>query len=102
MPELGNKFECFSCHAKFYDLGRSEAICPKCGANQRDAKNQEPASESLSAKRRRKEEVVRIAEVEDEVELATGTEFADEELVAPEGGDDGELDEDDDEEDDEA
>jgi hypothetical protein len=38
MPELGKKFECYSCGTKFYNLGRPEAICPKCGANQKNAK----------------------------------------------------------------
>ena len=34
MPELklGTKFECYNCGTKFYDLGKSESICPKCGA----------------------------------------------------------------------
>jgi len=33
---LGNKWECFSCGAKFYDLNKPEPLCPKCGANQLD------------------------------------------------------------------
>ena len=37
MPELGKKYTCYSCHTKFYDLGKPEPICPKCGADQRDA-----------------------------------------------------------------
>jgi Protein of unknown function (FYDLN_acid) len=39
MPEikLGTKFGCFSCGTKFYDLGKREAICPKCCANQKDS-----------------------------------------------------------------
>ena len=37
MPELGRKYTCYSCHTKFYDLGKPEPICPKCGADQRDA-----------------------------------------------------------------
>jgi hypothetical protein len=39
MPELGKKYECFHCHTKFYNLGKPEAICPKCGANQKNAKS---------------------------------------------------------------
>jgi Protein of unknown function (FYDLN_acid) len=38
MAELGKKYECFNCHTKFYNLGKPEAICPKCGANQKNAK----------------------------------------------------------------
>jgi predicted nucleic acid-binding Zn-ribbon protein len=41
MPDLGKKFECYNCRTKFYNLGKPEAICPKCGANQKDAKSDE-------------------------------------------------------------
>lgn len=41
MPDLGKKFECYSCGTKFYNLGRAEAICPKCGANQKNAKSED-------------------------------------------------------------
>ena len=37
MPELGKKYTCYSCHTKFYDLGKPVPLCPKCGADQRDA-----------------------------------------------------------------
>lgn len=30
-PELGLKRQCMSCAAKFYDLDRDPATCPKCG-----------------------------------------------------------------------
>ncbi len=32
---LGQKWACFSCGAKFYDLNQPEPLCPKCGADQR-------------------------------------------------------------------
>jgi len=32
-PELGTKRECPECAAKYYDLGRSPCVCPKCGAS---------------------------------------------------------------------
>ena len=87
MPELGNKFECFSCGAKFYDLGKLEPICPKCGANQRDAKKQDAHHESSHAKRRKREEPVRAVEEVDEEVLAPAAdeEFGDEEIERPEG-----------------
>jgi uncharacterized protein (TIGR02300 family) len=58
MPELklGTKYECFNCGTKFYDLGKSDPLCPKCGANQRDATPDTPAV-SQSARRKRKAEV---------------------------------------------
>jgi uncharacterized protein (TIGR02300 family) len=31
LPELGAKQICPNCQAKFYDLGRRPAHCPKCG-----------------------------------------------------------------------
>ncbi len=37
MPELGKKYTCYSCHTKFYDLGKPVPSCPKCGADQREA-----------------------------------------------------------------
>ena len=33
-PELGNKRVCVACGTRFYDLGKSPAICPKCGTEQ--------------------------------------------------------------------
>lgn len=88
MPELGNKYECFNCGAKFYDLGKPDPLCPKCGANQRDARKQEAANEQ-AAKRRKKDEVVRATI--DEEDLLPGpadVDLSDEELVTPEGVDD--------------
>jgi uncharacterized protein (TIGR02300 family) len=33
-PELGTKRICVSCSTRFYDLGKTPAICPKCGTEQ--------------------------------------------------------------------
>ena len=33
-PELGTKRVCVSCGARFYDLGRAPAVCPKCSTEQ--------------------------------------------------------------------
>lgn len=35
--DLGNKHVCFKCASKFYDLKKPDPICPKCGADQREA-----------------------------------------------------------------
>ncbi|MFP8876206.1 MAG: FYDLN acid domain-containing protein [Myxococcota bacterium] len=35
--KLGTKYECFACGAKFYDLKRAEALCPRCGEDQAKA-----------------------------------------------------------------
>lgn len=39
MPDLGKKYTCYSCHTKFYDLGKPVPLCPKCNADQRDAED---------------------------------------------------------------
>jgi len=35
--ELGTKHECPSCGTKYYDFGKADAPCPKCGSAQDDA-----------------------------------------------------------------
>ena len=35
--DLGGKHVCFKCATKFYDLKKPAPICPKCGADQREA-----------------------------------------------------------------
>jgi uncharacterized protein (TIGR02300 family) len=43
--DLGNKHVCFKCATKFYDLRKPEAVCPKCGADQKDSPANRPAPE---------------------------------------------------------
>jgi uncharacterized protein (TIGR02300 family) len=83
MPELklGNKFECFNCGTKFYDLGKSEAICPKCGADQKNAQQAESPAAAQASRRRRKAEVAKPIEVEEEETIEA---VPDDELDAPE------------------
>jgi len=33
---LGERYVCFSCETKFYDLNRPKPKCPSCGTDQRD------------------------------------------------------------------
>ena len=33
-PELGSKRVCVACGARFYDLSKAPAVCPKCGTEQ--------------------------------------------------------------------
>ena len=56
--KLGNKYECFNCGAKFYDLGKGEPVCPKCGADQKDAAAKENPLVTQSVRRRRKTELL--------------------------------------------
>jgi hypothetical protein len=42
--KLGNKFVCYQCGCKFYDLSQPRPICPKCGADQSNAPARETSS----------------------------------------------------------
>jgi hypothetical protein len=35
--DLGTKHTCFKCSTKFYDMKKPVAVCPKCGADQRES-----------------------------------------------------------------
>jgi uncharacterized protein (TIGR02300 family) len=85
MPELklGSKYECYNCGTKFYDLGKSEPLCPKCGANQKDASTSESTSASQSSRRRRKAEVAKPLDLEEEEVAAPIEDISDEEMVGP-------------------
>lgn len=80
MPELklGTKHECYSCGTKFYDLGKSEPVCPKCGANQKDVSSSDTPATGQSSRRRRKAEIVpKAIDVEEDEPIAD----IDEEIV---------------------
>lgn len=53
---LGNRYTCFECEKKFYDLNK-DPICPGCGADQRENPNpdaREAFLASLSTRGRKK------------------------------------------------
>src|ERR1700712_2872168 len=85
MPELklGTKYDCYNCGTKFYDLGKPEPICPKCGANQKDAVTSESPASSQASRRRRKAEVAKPIDIEED-EAPIEAEIADDEMVEPE------------------
>lgn len=60
-PELGLKRQCMSCGAKFYDLNRDPAVCPKCGT----------AFQAAALSRVAAPAVARAPMDEDETELKT-------------------------------
>lgn len=82
--KLGNKYECFNCSAKFYDLGKGAAVCPKCGSDQSEAEEKENPLVSQSVRRRRRAEL--------QPDAAAGGDDDDDEIVLPE--DDAVIDED--------
>lgn len=100
MPELklGTKHECYSCGTKFYDLGKAEPTCPKCGANQKDVSSSDTPAVSQASRRRRKAEIVpKAIDVDDADEPIADL---DEEIVPDADLDGAALDDDDEEEED--
>ncbi|MBX9932283.1 MAG: TIGR02300 family protein [Methylobacterium sp.] len=49
-PELGMKRQCMSCGAKFYDLDRDPATCPKCGTIYQAAATSRVVAPALAAR----------------------------------------------------
>ena len=97
-PELGVKQVCPNCQAKFYDLNRRPAHCPKCD-------NEFDPEEAVKARRGKGRAPFADETEEDQVKTkaADGDEDEDEEVTAPEidqGGDEPILTPDDDDDDD--
>jgi uncharacterized protein (TIGR02300 family) len=86
MPELklGTKYDCYNCGTKFYDLGKPEPVCPKCGANQKAAVSSESPASGQASRRRRKAETVKPIDLEEEDAPSEPVEVADDEMVEPE------------------
>jgi uncharacterized protein (TIGR02300 family) len=65
--DLGSKHTCFKCSTKFYDLRKPVALCPKCGADQRES----PVLKAPSEKRSRAAKPVEpvAPEVDEELEV---------------------------------
>jgi hypothetical protein len=80
MPELGRKYTCYSCHTKFYDLGKPVPLCPKCGSNQHDA-DEAPVYTAPRGRRAPEPEPVEDEELTPAAEPAEGDE--DEGFIAP-------------------
>lgn len=81
--KLGTKYECFSCGAKFYDLKRAEALCPRCGEDQAKAPKRpkarrvplppvEEAEPEVAPKDPRRRTVLDEDEQEVEIEVEAG------------------------------
>jgi len=67
MANLGKKWTCFACGAKFYDFNKPESICPKCGANQKEA----PAKPKAAKKEKAALQIDDDFIAEGEVDVAT-------------------------------
>ena len=75
--DLGNKFICFKCNSKFYDLKKPDPVCPKCGADQRDS----PANRPTESRRGRLAAVPKIIEPIEPAEPAAADGEDDEEKI---------------------
>jgi len=95
MPELGKKYECAECGAKFYDLGKPEPICPRCGTNQKDV---EKAAPEPRAARYVAPKPAAAPAIEADDEPVEGIGDEDEEILEVEPGEDEEEEEEDDDE----
>jgi uncharacterized protein (TIGR02300 family) len=81
--DFGTKFTCYKCSTKFYDMKKPDPVCPKCGADQREAS----ASRASESRRSRLAAAPKIIEPVEPVEPAAEGEEAEleveeEEVVA--------------------
>lgn len=81
-PELGTKRICVSCAARFYDLTRQPAVCPKCDTEQpaEQPRIRRPIGNLMDEKRRPKVAVVPGLEDAD-VEVEVAEDDADEDVL---------------------
>ncbi|MBE2254296.1 MAG: TIGR02300 family protein [Myxococcus sp.] len=81
--DFGTKFLCFKCTTKFYDMKKPDPICPKCGADQREATvtKSESRRSRLSAAPKIVEAVEPVEGAAEEEEIEAE---ADEEIAADE------------------
>jgi hypothetical protein len=84
MPDLGKKYECYNCRTKFYNLGKPEALCPKCGANQKNARSDDAPAPAPRPPRRSSI----LMEPAPEESSEFGEESTDEESAAQDAEDD--------------
>jgi uncharacterized protein (TIGR02300 family) len=81
-PELGTKRVCVSCGARFYDLNRQPAICPKCSTEQPSDQPRIRRMPASPTEERRRPKVVPVPGLEEaEVETETTEEEAEEDVL---------------------
>lgn len=59
---LGQRWICFSCACKFYDMNKPDPICPKCQANQHESPLFKTAKPARKKARKKPAKVVRPIE----------------------------------------
>jgi uncharacterized protein (TIGR02300 family) len=83
-PELGTKRVCVSCGARFYDLTKQPAVCPKCSTEQpaEQPRMRRAGGNVLDEKRRAK--VLPVPGIEDadaDVEVESSEEESEEDVL---------------------
>ncbi|HTW27048.1 MAG TPA: TIGR02300 family protein [Acetobacteraceae bacterium] len=80
-PELGTKRVCVACGARFYDLTKVPAVCPKCGTEQpvEQPRVRRPPGNIIDDKRPKKTPVP--APEDAEVEVESGEEEVEEDVL---------------------
>jgi len=94
MANLGRKYTCYSCHTKFYDLGKPVPLCPRCNADQRNAEE----APVITSHRSRRIVEVPVEEPEFSPEAENETESEETEEVVVDAEKDAPVDDDDEEE----
>jgi len=87
--DLGTKHTCFKCSTKFYDFKKPVAVCPKCGADQRES----PALKAPPPSERKSRAAAKPAEPV--VDEADATDALDGDLEEVDEDDDDDSDDDD-------
>jgi uncharacterized protein (TIGR02300 family) len=78
-PELGEKHTCVSCGARFFDLGKEPAVCPKCATEQ---PAEQPRLKRAAPMPEEAKKVVKPAAVDpDEVDVEVVDDDADEDIL---------------------
>jgi len=78
--DLGLKLTCWKCGTKYYDLKKPNPVCPKCGADPRQAPVVKPPSPAERRRAKEAEPIEEVAEIVEEADLEEEVEdVADEE-----------------------
>ncbi len=78
-PELGEKHTCVSCGARFFDLGKEPAVCPKCGTEQ---PAEQPRLKRAAPLPEEQKKVVKPAIDPDDVDVEVPDDGDDEDILA--------------------
>ncbi len=67
--KLGRRYRCFQCDCAFFDLGKTDPVCPRCGCDQRKAPKKPTVSKAKSSVK--KSEVRSLPGLDNDPDLET-------------------------------